>query len=260
MRVFYIVIFLIINIMHFSCAQQELFEKHVYRSDGFEMPYRFHQPDSMETGKLYPLILYLHGAGERGTDNELPLKNGVMNFVTSAKLINDPCFILVPQCPPQFRWVEVDWGLKSHIMPDSVSLPLYHAMEILKQIVAEFPVDTFRIYVTGLSMGGFGTWDAIFRYPEIFAAAVPVCGGGDIAMASRITHVPVWAFHGLKDKVVLPERSTDMVHAVNSYGGNARLTLYCSVAHNVWLRAYRDETMMRWLFSQTKQKIFYEDE
>jgi predicted peptidase len=260
MKPFVLLNILIISLMHFSSAQHELFEKHVFTTDHFKLPYRFYQPSIQESGKLYPLVLYLHGAGERGNDNELPLKNGVMNLVTPDRMVNYPCFILIPQCPVQYRWVDVDWSLKSHSMPEEISISLFHAMSLMKKIISQYPVDTARLYVTGLSMGGFGTWDLICRYPDVFAAAVPVCGGGDTTLASRLTSVPVWAFHGQKDKIVLPERSADMVNAINDKGGNARLTLYSTVAHNAWIMAYQDETMYRWLFSQTKQRIFYEDE
>lgn len=249
-----------ILLVHFpGFAQQEVFGYFIYETDDFAMPYRLHVPENIDPGKMYPLILYLHGSGERGHDNEISLKNGIRNFVSEKYLAEYPVFILVPQCPPDFRWVELHWALPSHTMPSNISIPLFHVMKILDELLEAFPLDTNRLYVTGLSMGGFGTWDLISRYPEKFAAAVPVCGGGDTAMASALTKVPVWAFHGQQDKVVIPERSENMVSAINKLGGNARLTIYQNTAHNAWLKAYADPRMIEWLFSQTRQRIFYED-
>ncbi len=256
-----IVLICLIVFAHFDViSQQELFQKHLYHTDDIEMPYRLHIPEKTDSGKVYPLILYLHGSGERGRDNEITLNNGVLNFVAQEYITIFPSFILVPQCPADYRWVEVHWALPSHIMPENISLPLFHTMNLLDEIIKTHPVDTDRLYVTGLSMGGFGTWDLISRYPDKFAAAVPVCGGGDTAKAKLLTKIPVWAFHGELDKVVIPERSLQMVHAINSYGGNARLTLYQQVEHNSWIQAYSDPQMIYWLFSQTKQRIFHEDE
>jgi len=254
-----ILILLIQRLLYSVCAQGELFEKQIYSEDGFEMPYRLHIPKMDTVKKLYPLVLYLHGAGERGNDNEKSLKNGVLNFISQENTCYDPAFIFVPQCPENYRWVEVDWGLPAHSMPDSISVPLHHTMELLRKIIEQYSVDTNRIYVTGLSMGGFGTWDLICRYPDMFAAAVPVCGGGDIAKAPLIVNVPIWAFHGRQDNIVPLHRSVDIVQAVNNHGGCARLTIYNSVAHNAWVRAYSDKKMISWLFSQSKQNVFNEE-
>jgi len=239
-------------------SQQELFEKNMFSDKNIQLQYRFSSPDTMISDQKYPLILYLHGAGERGDDNEITLKNGILNFVTPENKVNYPCYILVPQCPKEYRWVEVHWSLPAHKTPDEISLPLGAVMKLIEDIIQQHSIDTNRIYVTGLSMGGFGTWDLISRYPGKFAAAVPVCGGGDTAFAKVLAQVPIWAFHGMNDQVVIPQRSIDMVDAINKSGGNARLTIYKNVAHNAWIRAYADQYMIQWLFSQTKQRRFDE--
>ncbi len=242
-------IFLIFACISTGYTQSELFEKRIYQSGEFEMPFRLHVPENYDTALSYPLILYFHGSGERGIDNEITLKHGVMNFVRAENLVKYPCFIIVPQCMPEHRWVEVHWSLPSHSRPENMSVPMCLAVEILNQTIEWYPVDTSRIYVTGLSMGGFATWDIITRFPDRFAAAIPVCGGGDTALASLITHVPIWAFHGKLDRVVLPSRSIDMVDAVNRYGGNAKLTLLETIGHNAWDKAYTNPKLIEWLFS-----------
>lgn len=119
----------------------------------------------------------------------------------------------------------------------------------------EFPqIDPDRLYITGLSMGGFGTWDAIQRKPDLFAAAVPICGGGDVSKASHITKIPIWVFHGAEDNLVNPKWSRDMVEAIKRAGGNPKYTEYPGVGHHSWVPAYSDPELFEWLFSQKKKK------
>lgn len=229
------------------------FGKHVFRGmvkDG--LPYRLFQPVT-EPGKTYPLVVFLHGSGERGSDNEKQLSNGVFNFVLPENQKNNPCFVLVPQCPDGLRWVKVSWTVKSVQQPDTISAPLQDVMDLIATLVQELPADTNRLYLCGLSMGGFGTWDLITRYPDVFAAAVPVCGGGDCSRASRIKDLPVWAFHGAKDDVVDPVLSRDMVAAIRKAGGLPGYTEYPHLNHGSWDAAFSDSEMLRWLFEQRKR-------
>jgi predicted peptidase len=259
-KYFTLIIVMSLAISQGSMAQTDLFQRHIYKSAEFEMPYRLLIPENYDEYQKYPVILYFHGAGERGIDNEITLKNGVQNFASDENRKKYPCIIIVPQCPPAYRWVEVHWALPSHVRPTEMSLPMKHSMVLLDEIIELYSVDTNRIYVTGLSMGGFGTWDAITRFPNTFAAAIPVCGGADTAFASCVKNVPVWAFHGKLDKVVIPSRSIDMVDAIVKQGGKvARLTIYNNVAHNAWVNAYANQLMIDWMFAQTKQHFFYED-
>jgi predicted peptidase len=125
-------------------------------------------------------------------------------------------------------------------------------MELIKEVKTKLPVDTSRIYITGLSMGGYGTFDAIERYPHVFAAAVPVCGGGDTSKASSIAHIPIWIFHGAEDAVVNPQLSLDMVEALTKAGAHPGFTQYPEVGHFSWLSAYNDPLLLEWLFRQRK--------
>lgn len=224
--------------------------KESFKGTGGELPYRLLRPAKEEKGKLYPLVIFLHGAGERGTENETPLVHGVKEFVKVRE--SHPCFLIAPQCPEGKRWVEVDWSLKSHEMPAEPSDPMKSLVELIDQLGTKLPIDKKRIYVTGLSMGGFGTWDLLSRYPERFAAAVAVCGGADEAKAVQIAKTPVWAFHGAKDGVVIPDRSRHAVEAVKKAGGKVHYSEYPDVGHDSWNRAYADPSMMKWLFEQSR--------
>ncbi len=149
-------------------------------------------------------MLFLHGAGERGTDNARSSSTGRASSPSRRTGGSIPCFVVAPQCPPDGSWVEVDWALPSHTMPEKPSVPLKLALELVDKLAAELPVDKRRLYITGLSMGGFGTWDAIARRPRYFAAAVPICGGGDTAQAAKLKNLPIWAFHGDRDEPCRP--------------------------------------------------------
>ncbi len=220
-------------------------------ADGKALPYRLLKPDGAPA-KSYPLVVFLHGAGERGTDNEKQLVHGVPEFAKDENRKKYPCFLVAPQCPDGLKWVDVDWSADSHAQPKEPSEPARLVLELIESLRKEYPIDPKRIYLTGLSMGGFGAWDLIARRPELFAAAVPVCGGGDEAQAPRIAKLPIWAFHGAKDGVVKPRRSRNMVEALRKAGGLPGSTEYPHVGHDSWGPAYRDAEMMKWLFDQKR--------
>lgn len=203
--------------------------------------------------KKYPIIVFLHGSGERGSDNELQLTYIDSVFANEKIQKDNPCFVLAPQCPAEKRWVEVDWNLDSHIMPEKPSVPLNLTYLLIDSLLKILPVDKNRIYITGLSMGGYGTWDLISRYPDKFAAAIPICGGGDENMATKIAEIPIWCFHGGKDKVVKTIRSQNMINAIKNAGGNPKYTEYPDLGHLCWNRAYSTGELYIWLFSQSKK-------
>jgi predicted peptidase len=233
-------------------AQAEL-EKRTYTdTTGKVLRYRLLRPDNYDAKKSYPLVLLLHGAGERGNDNEKQLKWGVPQFTSAANRQKYPCFLVVPQCPDNMRWVEVDWGAAAHQQPAAPSEPMRLTLELMDALPKEFSIDPKRIYVTGLSMGGFGTWDICARRPELFAAAVPICGGADEATAAKIAKVPQWIFHGDKDGVVKPSRSRNMVEALKKAGGTPKYSELPNVGHDAWNPAYGNAELYAWLFAQTK--------
>lgn len=220
--------------------------------EGVSLNYRIYSPVDSASKKKYPLVLFLHGAGERGDDNEKQLVHGAKDIWMYSKTVNDPVIIIAPQCSNGKQWVDVPWGADSHTMPAEASVPMKLTVELLNEVIKTMPVDTKRIYVTGLSMGGYGTWDIIQRYPKIFAAAMPVCGGGDTAQADRIKNIPIWVFHGGSDNVVKTSRSMDMVEALKTAGGKPLYREYPNVGHNAWSTTYSDKEVLAWFFGQKK--------
>lgn len=215
------------------------------------LAYRYYRP-IVNDGTKFPLVIFLHGAGERGTDNENQLFHGVKYFMADSALSKYPCAIFAPQCPKSKRWVETDWKLLKHTMPAIPSDPMAQVFEIIDSLKNLPYIDSNRIYITGLSMGGYGTWDAIQRRPGFFAAAVPICGGGDEALAPKIKNVPIWAFHGNLDKLVKPERTRNMVAGIKAAGGKPNAT-YFELGHLCWDAAYSTPGLLKWMFSQTKK-------
>lgn len=253
LKYLYLLSLICILIFSSSSVQQfGSFESGIYGEGSRQLPYRLLRPKQLEKGVDYPIVLFLHGAGERGTDNEKPLYHIAPLALNPTNRAKFPAYFLVPQCPKDKRWVEVDWSLSEHEQPKQPSWPLQMAFDLLDSLSETLQVDRSRIYLTGLSMGGFGTWDLIARDPDYFACAVPVCGGGDVATAQRIKDIPIWAFHGAKDRTVIPERSRDMINALIEAGGNPKYTEYINVYHTSWKPAYSDTALIHWIFDQKK--------
>lgn len=233
----------------------ERFEARIFTdAAGKTLPYRLLQPKNYDHKRQYPLVLFLHGSGERGTDNAAQLSNGATQFATDKLMDKYPCFVVAPQCPTDKRWVEVDWSLDSHVMPVEPSEPMRLTLLLLKSLQQEFRIDKTRIYVTGLSMGGFGTWDIIARHPELFAAASPVCGGGDEATAPLIKNIPIWAFHGDQDTTVKTTRTQHMIAALRKVGAKPHYTELLGVGHDCWDYAYANSDFYEWMFAQRKKR------
>ena len=236
-----------------SNAQTERFSKEQFIQNGDTLRYRMLYPDS-DTLRKYPLVIFLHGAGERGGDNEAQMKWGVQNFASDKNMVQHPAFVIAPQCPLNQTWSNFKRTPNSTVMElePAPSKPMQLLAELIKQTISKFPVDTTRIYITGLSMGGYGTFDATERYPGLFAAAGPVCGGGDISKAPVIASIPMWIFHGAEDPAVNTLNSSEMYAALVKAGAHPGLTIYPETGHFSWLAAYSDDHMIEWLFRQHK--------
>jgi predicted peptidase len=231
----------------------QLYERgKIENATGDSLPYRLLKPEKMDSNERYPLVVFLHGAGERGNENNTQLYHIGKQFATPENLQKHPCFFVAPQCPNDKRWVEVDWALPEHTMPKDPSPQMQMVFDLIDKLAADLPVDKSRIYIMGLSMGGFGTWDAIQRRPDLFAAAIPICGGGDVAEAAKLKDLPIWAFHGEVDGVVLVKRTKDMIAAIEDAGGKPKMTIYPNVNHDSWVRTFVDPAMYDWLFAQKK--------
>ncbi|UYQ95373.1 prolyl oligopeptidase family serine peptidase [Chitinophaga horti] len=187
-----------------------------------------------DTSQRWPLVIFLHGAGETGLDLNKVKMHGPPKLVEAGK--NFP-FILVSPQTASFGW-----------QPDV----LYQLLQSLKK---QYRVDNDRIYLTGLSMGGFGTWALGMKHPEEFAAIAPICGGGDTANIWRLRYTPVWCFHGAKDEVVPLTSSQKMVNALKQYNSNVQFTIYPEAAHDSWTATYDDPAFYTWLLAQRKHRF-----
>jgi predicted peptidase len=237
-----------------AADNRDRFEARTYTDGaGEKLNYRLLKPKDYDPNRRYPLVLFLHGAGERGDDNTKQLVHGMNDFASDEVMAKYPCFVVAPQCPNDAKWVEVDWGAAKHTAPEKPSRALRLSVETIEALKKEFSVDDKRLYVTGLSMGGYGTWDAIERKPDYFAAAAPICGGGDEANAKKLAKLPIWAFHGDKDTAVKPERSRDMIAAIKAAGGEPKYTEYPGVGHNSWSATYSNPEFYAWLFAQERK-------
>jgi len=218
----------------------DMMEARVFTTpDGAALPYRLYVPQAYDAAQNWPLVLYLHGAGERGDDNRAHTsKNSVMQTLFKEKNLRKyPCVVLAPQCPEDDWWTARTEDL----------------MGLLEHAKAEYSIDDARVYITGISMGGYGTWAMLAAYPDYFAAAVPVCGAGDPQTAALFKDNPIWAFHGGKDSTVPPEGSRDMVAALEvADAADVRYTEYPRLGHVSWERAYRERDLFAWLFAQSR--------
>jgi len=222
-----------------------------------EFRYRLLRPASVagdgRDGQRYPLVLFLHGAGERGNDNVKQLKYLPTWLADPALRQRHPCFVLAPQCRMDERWVDVSWAdATSTPQPTTPTIDLAAATKALEETLVREAIDPARIYLTGLSMGGYGTWDLAARMPDRFAAILPVCGGGDERVADRIAALPIWCFHGDADTAVPVDRSRTMIAAVKAADGRPIYSELPGVGHDSWTPAYRDRFVLDWLFSQRR--------
>ena len=234
---------------------RERFEPRTYTdAAGSKLLYRLLTPKDYDAKKKYPLVVFLHGAGERGNDNSKQLVHGMADFASDESMAKNPAFVIAPQCPTGEKWANVDWSADKHDMTTKPADSLRLTVELIAALQKEFSIDADRLYITGLSMGGYGTWDALQRYPDLFAAGAPICGGGDPAQAANFKNVPLWAFHGDADTAVKVQRSRDMIAALEAAGGKPKYTEYKGVGHDSWSASYKNPEFHTWLFAQKRTK------
>jgi len=196
--------------------------------------YLLYLPDGYKTDTLkkWPLLMFLHGSGERGNDLEKVKVHGPAKLVEQGKKL--PFIVVSPQAPQGEGWSPAD---------------LYNLLKDCKQ---KYRVDADRVYLTGLSMGGFGTWSLAMEHPEEFAAIVPICGGGDTANIWKLRNIAVWCFHGAKDKNVPLEADQKMMNALRPYNPSIKFTIYPEAEHDSWTVTYNNDSLYQWLLSQKK--------
>jgi predicted esterase len=189
---------------------------------------------AQDANKKWPLMIFLHGSGERGDSLMKVAKHGPPKLVEAGQ--DFPFIIVSPQCREGSRWAPAQLN------------------DLLNQVIRENRVDTTRVYLTGLSMGGFGTWDWAIENPERFAAIVPICGGGEPEKVWAIRKMPTWVFHGAKDNAVPLQRSEQMVEALKKVGNNVQFTVYPEAGHDSWTETYNNPALYEWLLKQQKQE------
>lgn len=237
---------------------QSMYSKQQFVSTkGDSLLYRQLVPQLVEKDMKYPLVLFLHGAGERGNDNEAQLQHGAMMFTNPVNRDNYPTFALFPQCPANSYWAPVNRnGKKDESFFPSVApipAPLQAVKELLDQFTDSNPVDTSRIYIVGLSMGGMGTFEMVCRYPDLFAAAIPICGGVNTIRLEKInTETSFRIYHGDADTVVPVKFSRDAYITLKRKGADVEYTEFPGVNHNSWTPAFNMPDFMEWLFKQSK--------
>ena len=200
-----------------------------------ELRYLRYEPRGTKPADGWPLLVFLHGAGERGSDLEMLKKHGPTKLAGNKRELKD-FYLIAPQCPAD-RW----WDLTA-------------VKELIDKTLADAPVDRTRVYLTGLSMGGYATWGLLAAHPEMFAAAIPICGGGDPATAEKFKNVPVWAFHGTDDEAVPHAGTVALVDGLKKAGGDVKFTSYPGVGHDSWTQTYDNPEIYQWLLSHHLKK------
>lgn len=250
--------FLAVSLVAFAAYAQftpdEMLKPHVYtNASGATIAYRMSAPQFPEAGKQYPLILFLHGSGECGMDNRRQITVGLPALMATLLKRGEPVIVLAPQCQSGNWWVKQLARNPDYAAAAEPAPPLADTLDLCRRLVAQGLADPRRLYITGLSLGGFGTWDAIQREPELFAAAIPICGGGDIRRGQEIKKLPLWVFHGADDKNVSVDCSRRMVASLKQIGGRSvRYTEYTKAGHSVWDRTYADPEVVEWLLRQKR--------
>jgi pimeloyl-ACP methyl ester carboxylesterase len=210
----------------------------VISASGDTLKYQFMKPLDYDPQQKYPLVLCLHHGGTHGNDNIAQLGSDPAPFLVDRRQ-KYPAFYLMPQCPKSVGWNSIDASV----------------MDMINALEDEFQIDDTRRYVLGISGGGYGSWHFITAHPEMFAAAVPICGGGDPELASKISNVPVWAFHGEDDNLVPVRSSREMIEGMKKAGGNPKYTEFPDAGHNIWNQVSATDGLMDWIFAQKRRSL-----
>ena len=239
------------------------YQKRIVTNGKRQLPYRILYPLNFDATKKYPLLIFLHGAYEKGTDNESQLNIGGRYFLADSNRRNFPAVIVVPQCPLDDSWAYFETELDSSTglakkwnfpFPKEPTKIVALLKQMLDSLVSLSFVDKNKVYVGGLSQGGMGVFDLIARYPNLFAAAFPICGAGKISTASKFAeHTAVWIFHGKDDDIVPVYFSQQFYRKLKKLGSDVRYTEYPGARHNSWVNAFKEPQLLPWLISKTKQ-------
>ncbi|WP_299058866.1 prolyl oligopeptidase family serine peptidase [uncultured Polaribacter sp.] len=258
----YFSLFLLVfsSTIFFSQGKNSYYHSKVFTSRIDTLQYRIMMPDNFDETKQYPLLLFLHGAAERSNDNKAQLLHGSKFFASKKNRRNFPAIVIFPQCPKESYWANVLIDRTSY--PLNIDFPTNYAptkpMKSVMMLMDDFASKPFvnknQIYVAGMSMGGMGTFEILYRKPKMFAAAIAICGAGNpktTVFYAKTT--PLWVFHGAKDNVVNFQSSVEMVEGLKKYGGKPIFTLYPNQSHNSWDAAFTEPKLLPWLFSNIKK-------
>lgn len=215
--------------------------------------YRLLKPEKISHNQKYPLVVFLHGSGERGSDGVKQLQTFPVQMSSSPWREEYPCFLIAPQCPTNHGW-----GERSALVSRSVARfdPLDDVLVMIQEVSQLFPVDPQRIYLTGHSMGAYGVWNLAAREPQMFAALVPLSGGGDPETAEQLKEIPIWAFHGETDHVVPVSETAMMIDSIKKTGGEPKFTSLAGVGHRIRDQVYQDkQRVVPWMFRQVNQRV-----
>ena len=257
-KILYLAILSLLTVQ-LAFAQDKLgFSKEMYVSGTDTLLYRMLVPENFDPAKKYPVLLFLHGAGERGNDNEAQLMHGSKLFLRSDLRSSFPAIIIFPQCPKNDFWANVKFG-------DGINTDRFgfqkggkpgKAMALVMKLVSDLKSKSYtadnQFYVGGLSMGGMGTFELLRRKPKTFAAAFAICGGDEVENVRKYKKIPIWVFHGGKDTTVPIQKSEIVVNELKRLGANVKFTVYPEAGHNSWDPAFAEPDFLPWLFSYKK--------
>jgi len=236
-------------------------------SNDIILPYRLYVPKDYNPEKEYSFLLFLHGAGNRGDDNanQISVNMGMTERIINGETViyngeevdlSREFIIVAPQCAKENQWVDTPWGKSPDPSYSVDEIPqskyMTAVVELIDKMEEAYNIDENRMYITGLSMGGFGTWDLLMRYPDKWAAAIPMGGGADLSKADILKDIPIWTFHQLLDPTVLSQGTQNIVKEVTKLGGNIKFTPYFEATHNAWKKGYAEEDLLTWTYSHTK--------
>ncbi len=246
--------------LHSHAQQLTSFEKKLFINGKDTLRYRIQYPENYRAKKAYPLVMFLHGSGERGNDNEAQLIHGGKVFADPGLRQQFPAIVIFPQCPKDSSWSKTRRSANANdrIFPGKEAAPVPQQLvkQLMDSLLTHKKIEKRKIYLGGLSMGGFGTYDLLIRYPDYFAASFPICGGANIDLFMQgSTHIPLWIFHGAKDNVVLPQYDRELYAKLRESGSKiVTYTEYPSMGHNSWDSALIEPKLFPWIFAQKKKK------
>ena len=258
----FITLFLLFACVNTAAFSQNfsLFTKQLFIQKADTLPYRILMPENYDPQNKYPLVIFLHGSGERGNDNEKQLVHGAELFLRDSIRKKYSAIVVFPQCSENSYWSSVNIVTESQTgsrtfnyqTDGKPTVAMSLLLNLVNELQRKYLIQKKKIYISGLSMGGMGAFEIVRRKPNLFAAALPICGGANTGTANKLLKTNWWIFHGEKDNVVNPKYSKDMAAAILNEGGNAKLTVYSNANHNSWDSAFAESNFMQWMFSNHK--------